>query len=570
VVRAPVTAPSRPDTTTYGPSKQMGLQILTIASYATLVIAYLWFIDAYAVNTIFVDQWSDLGLIDHAYSGHLTLSVLWTQHTDNRILFPNLVVLLLAKTTHFNVIDEEFISAFTLMAATALLIIGHRRRSPRTPWILYLPVAILMLSLVQNGNALWGFQFAWYLVLLALSVALVLCDDARWSWLVTAGAIVAAVVGSYSSLQGLLIWPTCLVVLLLRRRRPRFVISWIVAGVATTAIYFVNFNRQLGGSNDYAFHHPAQGLRFFFFSVGDVIGAHGGDLAVALGVLIVFTALWLTFSAVVRTEENDGSPLGVGLICFGLLFAVTITAGRAGPGLDAGGGSRYTTFDLLTLVGCYFVLLARRGAASADRRRDKVLWWASLGSVGVGVCLTLFLGTINGLDDASSWQSAQIQTARIIANMQKAPDSMIERDLIGNDPYLVPYTRQLVAFARQNHLSLFANPATVDGYLRAGLPYDANSLVTTVLSPRDDANEKGVVAFIASAQSDFGVANVEFEIMGRMGSRVTVSARDSRYGWIAVWDSLGLPDGRYRIQSIAYDHGSHRAQSEAVVVRVNN
>ena len=191
----------------------MGLQIVTIASFATLVVAYLWLIDAYAVNTIFVDQWSDLGLIHHAYSGHLTLSVLWAQHTDNRILFPNLVVLLLAKTTHFNVIDEEFISAFTLMVATALLIAGHRRRSPRTLWILYLPVAILMFSLVQNGNTLWGFQFAWYLVLLALSVALVLCDDPRWGWLVFAGAIVAAVVGSYSSLQGLLIWPACLVVL---------------------------------------------------------------------------------------------------------------------------------------------------------------------------------------------------------------------------------------------------------------------------------------------------------------------------------------------------------------------
>jgi len=51
---------------------------------------------------------------------------------------------------------------------------------------------------------------------------------------------------------------------LLRRRRLRFVISWIVAGAATAAIYFVNFNWQLGGSNDYALHHPAQGLRFSF------------------------------------------------------------------------------------------------------------------------------------------------------------------------------------------------------------------------------------------------------------------------------------------------------------------
>lgn len=38
-------------------------------------------------------------------------------------------------------------------------------------------MAIVVLSFVGYGNTLWGFQFAWYLVLLALSVALALCDQ---------------------------------------------------------------------------------------------------------------------------------------------------------------------------------------------------------------------------------------------------------------------------------------------------------------------------------------------------------------------------------------------------------
>lgn len=152
---------------------------------------------AYGVNTIWVDQWYDVALLKTAYSGHLTLSALWAQHTENRILFPNLVVLLLAKATHFNIVDEEFLSAITLVGSTVLLIIGHRRWSPRAPLIFYLPVAILMLSFVQSGNTLWGFQFAWYLVLLALCVAVVLCDHPRWNWLIAAGAMIAAIVGSY-------------------------------------------------------------------------------------------------------------------------------------------------------------------------------------------------------------------------------------------------------------------------------------------------------------------------------------------------------------------------------------
>ncbi len=94
-------------------------------------------------------------------------------------------------------VDETFLSACLLVIATTLLIVGHRRRLKSTPWVFYVPVAIVMFSFVQNDNTLWGFQFAWYLVLLALSVALVLCDDPDWNWLIAAGAMIAAIVGSY-------------------------------------------------------------------------------------------------------------------------------------------------------------------------------------------------------------------------------------------------------------------------------------------------------------------------------------------------------------------------------------
>jgi len=547
-------------------SVRAGLNGFALASFAALVIAYFWMIDAFAVNTIWLDQWGDLALIKQTYSGHLTFSALWAQHTDNRILFPNLVVLLLAKTTHFNVVDEAFLSACLLVIATTLLIYGHRRRLTSTPRIFYVPVAIVMFSFVQNNNTLWGFQFAWYLVLLALSVAFVLCDDPRWSWLTAAGAMVAAVIGSYSSVQGLLIWPSGLVLLLLRRRPLPFVLAWIAAGVVTTAIYFVNFNTDNGGASDgYVFHHPIQGIRFFFFSVGDVTGAHGGNGSVALGVLIVLMAIGLTLSALIRPRGDDAAPLGIALICYGLLFALFVTDGRAASGLDAGGASRYTTFNLLTLVGCYLVIISWRGAAFREGRNFKLLWWASLGLVGVAVCLTLVLGNINGLDDSTSWKKEQIWAAEVIVNNKRAPDSIVERVLNVN-PYYVPQWRDLSAFAQQNRLSLFASADTVGRYRRAGLPYDASSLMTAMTSPKDGGGVKGVVVLLAIASSDYGVAKVEFEVTGATGYQTELSGTKSPYGWLAEWNSAGLPQGRYVIYSVAHDHASHRADSGTVVV----
>ena len=408
-------------------------------AFAALVATYFWFITSFGANTIWGnDEWSDLILIQHAYSGHLTLSALWAQHNENRILFPNLVVLFLAEVTHFNVKSEEFLSGLTLVGATTALILGHRRRS-LAPWILYVPVAMVMVSFVGYGNTLWGFQFAWYLVLVALSVALVLCDQPRWGWLVFTGAIVAAVVGSYSSLQGLLIWPAGLVILFLRRRSFPFLLAWIGSAALTTALYFVNWNQNGSTGDNYVLLHPIQGLRFFLFSVGNVFGSHGGDGAVVLGILIVGTALWLALSSVLKSRD-EAAPLGVGLICFGLLCALTITIGRSAAGLAAGVG-RYTTFDLLTLVGCY-LLIVGRVSASRTGRSEEVLWWASTIIVGVAVGLVLIPGTTNGLDGARSVQASQNQASRVIANMKAAPDEMVERILVGiGNWFLVPQTR---------------------------------------------------------------------------------------------------------------------------------
>ena len=115
-------------------------------------------IHAYGVNVIYSDQWDDVALIGHSYSGTLHLSTLWSQHYENRIFFPNLIVLALAYTTHFNVVTEEYLSALMLFGGTALVICAHKRRSPERRWIWYCPVAFLLLSLAQAMNALWGFQ----------------------------------------------------------------------------------------------------------------------------------------------------------------------------------------------------------------------------------------------------------------------------------------------------------------------------------------------------------------------------------------------------------------------------
>ena len=141
-----------------------------ILSLLVPTAAYFWFIQQYAVNVPYADQWySDVPLLGDYFSHRLTLGNLWALHFDHRMLFPNLIVLALAQFTHFNIIVEDYLGAVFLVVSVGLFILAHKKRSPSTPWIYYFPVTLLLFSFVQYQNSLWGFQMAWYLVMLAFA-----------------------------------------------------------------------------------------------------------------------------------------------------------------------------------------------------------------------------------------------------------------------------------------------------------------------------------------------------------------------------------------------------------------
>ena len=247
-----------------------GVALLVVVA---AVVATFWYVDRFAVNVVLSDQWADVGLIHQAHSGTLTLNSLWAQHNENRILFPDLVVLALAYTTHFNVVVEDYLNGALLVLSTVLVIVAHKRRSPLLHWIRYCPVVLALLSFDLLASALFGFQLSWFLVLFGLAAAISLLDRRDLTWPFLIASVVVAVVGSFSSLQGLFIWPAGLVLLYLRGRPKSFVLAWIVCAVVTDAVYFFHFDPSASGdSESYAFTHPLLAARVFFTTVGDGVG----------------------------------------------------------------------------------------------------------------------------------------------------------------------------------------------------------------------------------------------------------------------------------------------------------
>jgi hypothetical protein len=456
------------------------VKLLTVAGFALPVIAYILFLQHYQVNAMWQDQWDDVPVIRQSFVHFPDWSSLWAQHVDNRIFFPNLIVVALAHTVHYNITVEEYISALMLFASTALFIWAHKRRSPQAPLLFYCPIAFLTLTLAQWQNTIWGFQMAWYLVLLSMALTIALLDWPKLAWPIFVLGIFAAVVGSFSSIQGLLIWPVGLVLLYYRRRPLWTAVIWVVAAAATAGLYFHNFtSSQTFNPNATVLKVPWDAVKFYVFALGDIVGvqvtnaAQANPWVMAFGVVILVLAVLVLIRWGLRRDEHSAVPIGIALILFGLLFDALITQGRLYLLYEAAAQSRYTTNDVLVLAGIYLTALDRsfsmqrvavRSQTKAEGGSQQLLAWVRrcvdqidrvpLRQIALAaIALQVVVSVSFSFGPARNLHGQEVQAAVVARNIDHEPAGVVELDL-----YFVrsaDWLREQTLFLREHHLSQF-------------------------------------------------------------------------------------------------------------------
>jgi hypothetical protein len=559
------------------------IPIATFVGFAIPAVSYLWMIHAYGVNVIVADDWADVALMGHAYSGTLHFSTLWAQHYEDRNFFPNLIVLALGYTTHLNVVTEEYLSALMLFGGTALVICAHKRRSPGRRWIWYCPVAFLLLSLAQAVTALFGYALCWYLALLMVALALFFLDHEPQRWPVFGGAITAAMVASFSSFKGLLVWPAGLLLIYLRRRPRHLAIAWIGSACLAGVIYVLGFDFNTSGSLP---HDPAAVLTFFLRVVGDIVGdRRPGILVTLFGSVLVATAIWaLVRFAIGERTSTGGRPFALSLILFGLLFSALTSYGRSG--LSTYHDEKdYTAFAIFVLVGLYLAVLdppvasglrlpdhdVRSSAGSAGRQRhvfsDHLFTLARV-VVGVGIILTVILGSANGISQARENRQYRLLLGQVTVRANKYPDAVVGRlDWLETAQSI----RLRIAIAKNHSLSLFGTGDATRYMNEPPLDLSRTPLRAVVALPRNGSTLHGKL-FLAVAVSDlFDVTKVEYVLSGpdREGVPFAIGYR-THYGWIGGWNSATVPNGSYTIAAQVSDSGGRSVRTPPVEVRVEN
>jgi hypothetical protein len=417
---------------------------------------YVWYISAFGVNVPIQDTWdSNIPILQAFRTGRLTFALLWAPHTENRMLFPNLVLLLSDSLTHLDQKVDMYLGA-TFLIGAAILLGWLLRRTTGLHGIWLVPAGFLLFDLVQAQNALWAFQLAWMLTLFCLVGTLCLLELSPKSWPAFILACVVAVVGTYSVAQGLLLWPAGLIFLLALGPPVKRVGLWIGVGLATTALYFYNFGATPGASGPaYLLHHLVPALHFFLDSVGGISPVHpglAGALMLAAGPFLV----WMG-----RTRGVAWATLRVptALWLSAVLFDLLVTEGRLSLGVPYALSSRYTTYNLLLAISLYCAAFT---VATSAAGRENVRSFVSTSQVGAAVLALCVLGTAlqlswsipNGLVVGGDYYSARREAAEVLLHYRTEPVRAFGTSIYGPNGSIV---KQLAPVLARYHWSVFAS-----------------------------------------------------------------------------------------------------------------
>jgi len=436
-------------------------------------VGYIGYVLAYGVSVAF---WDSVAWTNLTSPKGLTLGTLWAQHNESRTFFPNILAYVVINITSWNDVALMLISATLMVGALGVIISGLWREIRMAP-LRWIPLPFVVLTLAQYENTLWSFQIAWPFTLFFLLASLRLLLKEELSIGRLSGAVLLGVIASYSLLQGLLIWPAGLIVLLAKGTSRRWLAIWIPAAAVCTAVYFIGFDYSASTAlpASYVLHHLVPEIRGLLIATGSVIplGAAFTSITSPL-VTEAFGAFLLVCGAVTLIAWiRAGRPSGarafcVALIVTSVLFELLLIPGRLAVSPDLGAASRYDTFSWPLLLGIYGYTAI---SARTDRYTTRFVRSAHSALIVV-VIAEIFVASMVGIAQGQVTRTVRLTSVDVLANWRTAPLYILA-------PYLVPpcltvpiYCKDLrgaAALLQHRHMNIFADPNKVKELRRLGI-----------------------------------------------------------------------------------------------------
>ena len=418
--------------------------VVTLAAASVTPILYVLFVDHYAINSFFGDDWSVVLLVHASLHGHLSWSQLWGQYNESRLFMGNIVSVLLARADRFDLRLAILFNAILFIAAYGVLLALLRQYLGRrlTP-ILVLVIGVIWFSPADVQNSLWAFQISWYLTVLCFMVvlfALFVPNRHRTLWF--AVAVTAASAASLSTVQGFLCWPLGAICIAWSqpwaRRAMIETTVWLGTMILLLALYLPGYNFSNNGcfpaatcSPRVAFHHPLTALTFFFAVIGNVIPGgvvnpvHNFARFEVVGAVLFAAAVFILVRSWHSRVSADRTPLPFLLIAFALAFDLTIALGRSASGASgAVNNNRYVMANLILLTGIVIYAWSFVPALQLPPTDWTPRFYATvltLLSLAILVVIQTAVAIGFGQKDGQASEASRIESAQLLINQDSVP-----------------------------------------------------------------------------------------------------------------------------------------------------
>jgi hypothetical protein len=400
-------------------SNSIGLAWAVIAMLPPLAVALL--IARFAVNVPFEDEIGWAPLIVSLHKGSISFGALWAQHNDHRMLFGNLIALGLASLGGWSQLRECLASLAITVVGQLFLLLLLRATLGGTALVVFAIDSLLIFSLGQTENWLWGFQTVWFLINTCVFAVLFFLQRRHTFAL----AIAAAYVASFSSLFGLNAWPVGAISLVLTSPLHRYkLLLWSGFAILAGCLYFYGYE-YLGHSTSGAEHAAAGAIVLYVLAyLGGALGRPGGvGLAVALGVLGL-CGYSLSVGVALRRDtafelRNRMAPW-IALGAFTILSSILTAIGRAGLGVDQALSGRYVTPSSLLWI----ALVSLGFLASTRLKLRRTTRLAMTFSLYAGAVLFV-IQTFEGLSDMRATYASRAADYDVARQFETATDDQL-------------------------------------------------------------------------------------------------------------------------------------------------
>jgi len=361
--------------------------ILILLSVLPLVVLVSR-IHKYKVDVPYWDQWNFIPILEKAHEKTLTFKDLWEPHNEHRIVFPRIIMLILADISDWNISYELYFNVVLAFGVFLLLVYQIKTtlvsfKISFSFWIIPV-ISIIVFSLNQWENWLWGWNIQVFLNVFSIVGATVVLANPNLSWWKFILAVLLTIIGTYSYASGILFWPIGIIILSLsplsKAKKKLMVISWGIMGIICIYAYSLGYQTPP--------HHPP--LAFFmenplkfikyvltYLGTTPLTSDVHPQLAFLTGLtgLIVFVITSAMLLGYYKKKATVLLPY-LSLSAYALASAVLTGIGRAGFGEVQAVSSRYIAFGSLLWISMLFFLFLLM-----KEKRNRYLFSALAGMV---------------------------------------------------------------------------------------------------------------------------------------------------------------------------------------------